>query len=199
MRATRRPARQACRARRPRRRGRRQCRRQQGCGRSDRRLRGRRAGLRAACLLSDGQHLLAQHARPARPAGARASWPRCCRGGGAGGSASGAGVPIFLKIAPDLAAGDGGRRRRGDASGIDGSDRFQHDPVARRAEEPQGNEAGGLSGRPLFQRSTVMLARMRRLVGPKCRSSGSAASIRPRRRPRRSAAGADLVQLYTGA
>ena len=58
----------------------------------------------------------------------------------------------------------------------------------RCAVRTHAGEAGGLSGKPLFERSTIVLARMRKLLGPqRCRSSASAASIRPRPRSKRSA------------
>jgi dihydroorotate dehydrogenase len=64
--------------------------------------------------------------------------------------------------------------------------------------DPSAREAGGLSGRPLFARSTAVLAQMRQrvgrdmvLVGVGGVSSGDDAFEKIQ-------AGADLVQLYTG-
>ena len=63
---------------------------------------------------------------------------------------------------------------------------------------PRRREAGGLSGRPLFHRSTVMLARVYRLtqgriplIGIGGIDSGAAAIAKIE-------AGATLLQLYTG-
>src|SRR6185312_13816070 len=64
--------------------------------------------------------------------------------------------------------------------------------------DPAAREAGGLSGRPLFHRSTVMLARVYRASGGKIPligiggiDSGAAALAKIE-------AGATLIQLYTG-
>jgi dihydroorotate dehydrogenase len=66
------------------------------------------------------------------------------------------------------------------------------------ADQTLAREAGGLSGVPLFARSTAVLARMRRLLGPGATIIGvggisSADTVLEKIR-----AGADLVQLYTG-
>ncbi len=66
------------------------------------------------------------------------------------------------------------------------------------AETALAKEAGGISGRPLFHRSTVMLARVYALTG------GKRAADRHRRHRLGAAAiakleaGATLLQLYTG-
>ena len=81
-------------------------------------------------------------------------------------------------------------RRRGDGARDRRADRLQHDARAAGAAVTarMRRETGGLSGRPLFERSTIVLARMRRLLGPdiahhRRRRRRSA----PRRRWRRSA------------
>ena len=63
---------------------------------------------------------------------------------------------------------------------------------------PGMNEAGGLSGRPLLSKSSSVLARVRKLVGPAFPLVGvggvfTAADVRTKFE-----AGADLVQSYTG-
>jgi dihydroorotate dehydrogenase len=60
------------------------------------------------------------------------------------------------------------------------------------------SEAGGLSGRPLMEKSTNVLARVRKRVGPEFPLIGvggvfTAGDVRAKRE-----AGADLVQVYTG-
>jgi len=109
-------------------------------------------------------------------------------------------VPLLVKIAPDLddaALDDIARRLL--ASGIDGviatNTTLDRSGVGRH---PQAAEAGGLSGRPLFERSTERLAALaRRLDGgvPIIGVGGifSAGDARAKIE-----AGASLVQVYTG-
>lgn len=109
-------------------------------------------------------------------------------------------VPLLVKIAPDLddaALDDIARRLL--ASGIDGviatNTTLDRSAVASH---PQASETGGLSGRPLFERSTERLAGLaRRLDGalPIIGVGGifSAADARAKIE-----AGASLVQVYTG-
>src|SRR5690606_24373782 len=63
---------------------------------------------------------------------------------------------------------------------------------------PAAKEQGGLSGAPLFARSTAVLARMRLLLGagPVLVGAGGVDSAKTALEKIR--AGADLVQLYTG-
>lgn len=114
--------------------------------------------------------------------------------------ARGARCPMFVKLAPDL-----------DAQGLEESlDVLLASPVeglivsnttnARPAtlRSPRRKETGGLSGEPLFEASTAMLREVRRAVGPERALIGvggvhDVASARAKL-----AAGADLVQLYTG-
>jgi dihydroorotate dehydrogenase len=108
-------------------------------------------------------------------------------------------VPLLLKVAPDLddAAVD-------DivavvtASALDGLIVSNTTLARPKLASGSAHEAGGLSGRPLFRRSTVMLARFRLrlgdrmpLVGVGGVDSGPAAFSKI-------LAGASLVQLYTG-
>ncbi len=58
-------------------------------------------------------------------------------------------------------------------------------------------ESGGLSGRPLFERSTVVLARLRTLVGPELPIVGVGGVATGDDAFQKLAAGATLVQLYT--
>ena len=107
-------------------------------------------------------------------------------------------IPVFLKIAPDL--DDAGLRDVAEvarASGISGiiatNTTLSRDGLC----SPHASEAGGLSGRPLFDRSTRILARLSQLtegqipligVGGVASAEDAYAKIR---------AGASAVQLYT--
>jgi dihydroorotate dehydrogenase len=61
-----------------------------------------------------------------------------------------------------------------------------------------GHEAGGLSGRPLMERSTNVLRRLRGMVGPEFPIIGVGGIMNGADAARKMAAGADLVQAYTG-
>ena len=109
-------------------------------------------------------------------------------------------VPLFLKIAPDLDAGQletiAAMLNRHRIDGVvatnttvarDGVDHLRH-----------SSEQGGLSGAPLQAASNRVIAALRALLGPAFPIIGvggvtSAASARDKR-----AAGADIVQIYTG-
>ena len=112
---------------------------------------------------------------------------------------TGSSVPLLVKIAPDLAP-----EERADiatvalATGIDGIV-VANTTVARPPglRSPHAGEAGGLSGRPLFEPSTALLGEIYRLtrgrvplvgVGGVASAADAYAKIR---------AGASLVQLYT--
>ena len=109
-------------------------------------------------------------------------------------------VPMFVKIAPDL---DQAQLRAIAATlvahGIDGVI-ATNTTLARDAVQGQdhANEVGGLSGRPLFDASNRVIAMLRAELGSSYPIIGvggvmSAADARAKR-----AAGADLVQIYTG-
>lgn len=109
-------------------------------------------------------------------------------------------VPVFLKIAPDLTESDLDDIAEAVAgSALDGVV-VSNTTLARDGlvETRHADQAGGLSGQPLFERSTTVLAKMRRRVGHKLPligvgGVGSAEQVLEKIR-----AGADLVQLYTG-
>jgi dihydroorotate dehydrogenase len=108
-------------------------------------------------------------------------------------------VPVFLKIAPDLSDGDLEDIAEASLlSGIDGL--IVSNTTLSRAgvTNAAGGEAGGLSGRPLFERSTIILARMRQLVGPAFPIIGVGGVDSAETALAKVMAGADLVQLYTG-
>jgi len=62
---------------------------------------------------------------------------------------------------------------------------------------PGMNEAGGLSGRPLLEKSTAILASVRRLTGPSYPLIGVGGVFTPADVRTKLAAGANLVQVYT--
>ena len=109
-------------------------------------------------------------------------------------------VPILVKIAPDL--DDDALAAIAEtviASGIEGMIVANTTLSREGISDPKlAAEAGGVSGRPLFARSNKLLTRLRALVGDKLVLIGvggidSAVAAR-----QKFAAGADLVQLYTG-
>jgi dihydroorotate dehydrogenase len=109
-------------------------------------------------------------------------------------------VPLLLKIAPDL--DDDALAAICDAaleSGIDGII-VSNTTIARDGlrNTRYAREAGGLSGRPLFARSTAMLANVRRRVGSRLVLVGVGGVDSAETAFAKIAAGADLVQLYTG-
>lgn len=114
--------------------------------------------------------------------------------------ATGTTTPIFLKIAPDLVDADlddvAAEVKRQQIDGLIVS----NTTLSRYglSDQKRGAEAGGLSGRPLFRRSTVMLARMRQRLGPAFPLVGVGGVESTETALEKIRAGADLVQLYTG-
>jgi dihydroorotate dehydrogenase len=107
--------------------------------------------------------------------------------------------PIVVKLAPDIAEHEfGAIVMQLAAQGVDGI-AVSNTTLSRRGlSDASARQAGGLSGRPLFHRSTVMLARVHQatagqipLIGIGGIDSGAAALAKIE-------AGASLVQLYTG-
>ncbi len=107
--------------------------------------------------------------------------------------------PIFLKIAPDLAPAE-----LEDIAAEVAEKKIDGLIVSNTTLSRQGlhgdrsHETGGLSGKPLFERSTIVLARMRRLLGPKAAIIGVGGVNSAETALEKIRAGADLVQLYTG-
>jgi len=109
-------------------------------------------------------------------------------------------VPVVLKISPDLTAPELRELARAAASipvaGIIATNTtISRDAVA---DDPGAQEAGGLSGRPLFAKSSAAVRALREELGPAMPIIGvggvaSAADAQALRE-----AGADLVQVYTG-
>lgn len=104
--------------------------------------------------------------------------------------------PILVKIAPDL---DDEQLRDVAATCLAAADGMSatNTTLGREGWSAQP-EQGGLSGKPLFPRSTEVLRRLRSFVGPDYPLVGvggifNAADVRAKQQ-----AGADLVQAYTG-
>ena len=112
---------------------------------------------------------------------------------------AGLSLPVFLKVAPDLSTGEideiAAVIRE---AGIDGLIATNTTLSRNGLASPTAREAGGLSGAPLFDRSTRVLARFSAALGPDMPIIGvggiaSAADAYAKVR-----AGATAVQLYTG-
>ncbi|WP_142415834.1 quinone-dependent dihydroorotate dehydrogenase [Bartonella massiliensis] len=109
-------------------------------------------------------------------------------------------VPIFLKIAPDLSEKElddiAEEIKLSDLDGL---------IVSNTTLLRQGlknihfsNEEGGLSGRPLFERSTIVLAKMRQKLGREIAIIGVGGIKDAETALEKVKAGADLIQLYSG-
>ncbi len=107
-------------------------------------------------------------------------------------------VPVFLKIAPDLdQAGLDDVIDVATTRGIDGLI-ISNTTLSREGlKDRHRSEAGGMSGRPLFARSTAMLAHVRRAVGPDMPLIAAGGVYDTQTAWDKIAAGADLVQLYS--
>lgn len=109
-------------------------------------------------------------------------------------------IPVLLKIAPDLSEADLDDiaaeclHQRLDGLIVSNTTLSRSGLSAT----PNRDEAGGLSGRPLFDRSTIVLAKMRRRLGPALPLIGVGGVDSAATAMTKIAAGADLVQLYTG-
>jgi len=109
-------------------------------------------------------------------------------------------IPVFLKIAPDLSEPD-----LDDIAAeclvqkLDGLI-VSNTTLSRTGlnPDPKTAEAGGLSGRPVFERSTIVLAKMRQRLGADMPLIGVGGIDSAETAAEKMRAGADLVQLYTG-
>lgn len=108
--------------------------------------------------------------------------------------------PVFLKISPDLSLAELDdvvatvRKRPVDALVV--SNTTLSRPVLLR--DPHAGEGGGLSGKPLFPLSTMMLKETYRRVGTEIPLVGVGGIDSAEAAWEKIAAGATLVQLYTG-
>lgn len=107
--------------------------------------------------------------------------------------------PIIVKIAPDIAEEDlPAICERLIAHRVDGI-AISNTTLAREGlRDPQAREAGGLSGRPLFRRSTIMLARVYKATAGTIPLIGIGGIDSGDRALEKIEAGATLLQLYTG-
>ena len=109
-------------------------------------------------------------------------------------------VPMFVKIAPDLDEAQVALMARTlRNNGIDGvvatNTTVNRDAVAGL---PHADEAGGLSGRPLLEASNRVIRTLRAALGPAYPIIGVGGVLSGRDALAKHAAGADLVQIYTG-
>lgn len=113
--------------------------------------------------------------------------------------AQGARVPVLLKIAPDLTP-EGLQEAVAVALdvGVDGLVVANTTLARDGLTDPQSSESGGMSGAPLFHRSTAFLARTRQLTGPDLPIIGVGGVLTGDDLFEKLRAGADLVQLYSG-
>ncbi len=109
-------------------------------------------------------------------------------------------VPMFVKIAPDLDEAQvkviAATLR---ANGIDGVI-ATNTTLARDAVQglPHAEEAGGLSGRPVFEASNRVIAQLRAALGSGYPIIGVGGVLSGADAKAKLQAGADLVQIYTG-
>jgi dihydroorotate dehydrogenase len=108
-------------------------------------------------------------------------------------------VPIAVKIAPDVAVDDlpaiCDRLMAHNVDAIAVSNTTLARPV--HIDKLFHKEAGGLSGRPLFERSTIMLAKVYQLTGGKVPLIGIGGIESGETALQKIEAGATLIQLYT--
>ena len=109
-------------------------------------------------------------------------------------------VPIFVKIAPDLDEAQvdviAATLKRTGISGVIAT----NTTIARDAVRhlPHGEELGGLSGAPVFEASNRVIAQLRAALGAGYPIIGVGGVMSGADAQAKIAAGADLVQLYTG-
>jgi dihydroorotate dehydrogenase len=114
--------------------------------------------------------------------------------------AQGRRVPLFVKIAPDLDAAQvaliAQTLRRQDVDGVIAT----NTTLARDAVQglPHADEAGGLSGRPVFEDSNRVITQLRAALGPGFPIIGVGGVMSGDDARAKRHAGADLVQIYTG-
>ncbi|TCR91013.1 quinone-dependent dihydroorotate dehydrogenase [Rhizobium sp. BK376] len=108
-------------------------------------------------------------------------------------------IPVFLKIAPDLTE-EGMDDIAAEALAHDLDGLIVSNTTLSRdglKDQRQAKEAGGLSGKPVFAKSTTVLAKMRRRVGPAMPIIGVGGVSSAETALEKIRAGADLVQLYS--
>ncbi|MEO8747432.1 MAG: quinone-dependent dihydroorotate dehydrogenase [Rhodanobacter sp.] len=116
------------------------------------------------------------------------------------GSGHGRRKPMLLKIAPDLGEAEldsiaGVLLRAGIDGVICSNTTIEHGSVA---DDPHGGETGGLSGKPLFERATAVLAGMHRRLQGRIPLVGVGGILEGSDATEKLDAGASLVQIYSG-
>ena len=109
-------------------------------------------------------------------------------------------VPVFLKIAPDLGESDlDDIAEAVTAAKTDGLI-VSNTTLSRTGVEdhPASKESGGLSGAPLFERSTIVLAKMRKRMGAAFPIIGVGGITDAATAIAKMEAGANAVQFYSG-
>jgi len=107
-------------------------------------------------------------------------------------------VPVFLKIAPDLT-----EEGMDDIAAValdhalDGLIVSNTTLSREGLRDQQAKESGGLSGKPLFEKSTIVLAKMRKRVGADLPIIGVGGVSSAETAAEKIRAGANLVQLYS--
>ena len=108
-------------------------------------------------------------------------------------------IPVFVKIAPDLdAAGLEDVAEAALTSGIDGIIATNTTLAREGLHGPHARQAGGLSGAPLFEASTRVLARISALTEGKLPLVGVGGIASADQAYAKIRAGASAVQLYSG-
>ena len=107
-------------------------------------------------------------------------------------------IPIFLKIAPDLAPEDlAALAEVALSSGLSGIIATNTTLSRDGLRAPQKSEAGGLSGAPLFEKSTRVLAQLSKLTQGKLPLIGVGGISNAEQAYAKIRAGASAVQIYT--
>jgi dihydroorotate dehydrogenase len=107
-------------------------------------------------------------------------------------------IPVFLKIAPDLSDDDlAAVAAVAEAEGVAAITATNTTLSRDGLTSPHAGETGGLSGRPLFARSTAVLARLYRLTGGRMPLVGVGGIGSAEDAYAKIRAGASAVQLYT--
>jgi dihydroorotate dehydrogenase len=107
-------------------------------------------------------------------------------------------IPVFLKIAPDLTADELAQIAGvALASGLSGIIATNTTLSREGLKSANRAEPGGLSGAPLFEKSTRVLAQLSQLTGGKLPLIGVGGISTPEQAYQKIRAGASAVQLYT--
>ena len=109
-------------------------------------------------------------------------------------------VPLFVKVAPDLEPGQvdsiaQALRRHGMDGVVATNTTTDRQAVAGMA---HAGETGGLSGAPVLERSNQVIRQLRQILGRDFPIIGVGGILSARDAVGKIAAGADLVQIYTG-